>query len=118
MYLNSQWFVGLNEEGFVTVFQGRPEQVLGWSLRTTQQESDLHVTDLPQSFQEKVQVGIPEQSEADAQERVKVLEGLATDPEFKRPPAKTPVPTPTPTPTRDTAPEETSNNKRDRKGNN
>jgi serine/threonine protein phosphatase PrpC len=72
--LGNSWYVGVNEGGFVTVYEGIPEEVAGLSLKDEIEVSDLRVTQLPDFLAENVADGIKKDSLEDAQSHVAILE--------------------------------------------
>ena len=80
--LSNSYFVGADEEGYVTIFKGRPEEVAGVSLREEEERTDLLVADLPEFLQGNVEEGIKVDSLEEAQAQVKELTDRANDAEF------------------------------------
>jgi len=72
--LGNSWYVGVNEDGFVTVYEGIPEEVAGLSLNDEIEVSDLRATQLPDFLAENVADGIKKDSLEDAQSHVAILE--------------------------------------------
>jgi PPM family protein phosphatase len=77
--LDNSYFVGLDDEGFVTLYRGIPEEVFGVSLKKVEQHTDLAVDDLPEFRQDDVQAGMKSDSLADAEETLANLQELRTD---------------------------------------
>lgn len=92
--LANSWFVGVNEDGFVTIYRGVPDEIAGLSFSDTEQETDLALDDLPEFKRVDVEEGISADSREDAEETVADLRELSSDPEFG------PRPSPSPSPTR------------------
>ncbi|MEA2434113.1 MAG: family protein phosphatase [Actinomycetota bacterium] len=80
--LSNSYFVGADEEGYVTIFKGRPEEIAGMSLRESEEQTTLKVADLPQFLRGDVEEGIKVDSLEEAQNRVTELEDRAGDAEF------------------------------------
>jgi hypothetical protein len=78
-YLDNQWYVGLNENDVVTVFQGVEGSFLGMELSSTSQVSDppIALKDLPQAQQDSVKEGLLADSEDDALAEVDKLRSQA-----------------------------------------
>ena len=55
--LSNSWFVGLNEDRTVTIYQGIPEEIAGRSFNDVERETDIAEEDLPQSFREDIEEG-------------------------------------------------------------
>lgn len=72
--LNNSWYVGLNEDGFVTIYQGIPDEIAGLTLDEEASATDIHVDDLPEFRRNDVRTGIKVDSEAEARETVDNLE--------------------------------------------
>lgn len=92
--LANSWFVGVNEDGFVTIYRGVPDEIAGLSFSDTEQETDLALDDLPEFKRVDVEEGISADSREDAEQTVADLRDLSSDPEFG------PRPSPSPSPTR------------------
>ena len=56
--LDNSWFVGANEDGNVTIYQGIPEEIAGLDLKDEQEVTDVQVDDLPEFLQGNVEEGI------------------------------------------------------------
>ena len=81
--LSNSWFVGVNEAGVVTIFQGRPEEVAGFSLSEEHDVSDLALAQVPEFLRDNVREGIKVDSLEEARERVADLEERAQDEEIR-----------------------------------
>jgi PPM family protein phosphatase len=75
--LGNSYYVGVNEEGLVTIFKGRPEAIAGISLRTQTEQTELAVEELPEFMRDDVQQGIEADSLSDAEQRVETLKTQA-----------------------------------------
>ena len=72
--LGNSWYVGVNDDGFVTVYEGIPEEIAGLSMNEEVEVSDLEVTQLPDFLAENVADGIKKDSLEDARSHVAILE--------------------------------------------
>ena len=72
--LGNSWYVGVNEDGFVTVYEGIPEEVAGLSLNDEIEVSDLRVTQLPDFLGDNVADGIKKDSLEEARSHIAILE--------------------------------------------
>jgi protein phosphatase len=81
--LSNSWFVGVNEAGIVTIFQGRPEEVAGFSLSEEHEESDLALAQVPEFLRDNVRDGIKVDSLDEAEARITDLEERAQDEELR-----------------------------------
>ena len=72
--LGNSWYVGVNDDGFVTVYEGIPEEIAGLSLNEEVEVSDLRATQLPDFLAANVTDGIKKDSLEDAQSHVAILE--------------------------------------------
>jgi protein phosphatase len=75
--LSRSWFVGANEDGFVVVYQGIPEDIMGLDLKDEQDTTALSIDDLPDYLREDVQSGIKVDSEDAAESKVADLRARA-----------------------------------------
>lgn len=75
--LGNSYFVGVDDSGLVTIFQGRPEAVAGISLRSEAQQTQLAIEDLPEFMRDDVEQGITADSLSEARDRVETLEAQA-----------------------------------------
>ncbi len=46
--LEHSWFVGVNDDGLVTIYRGIPEEIAGISFRKEHEVSDVALADLPE----------------------------------------------------------------------
>jgi protein phosphatase len=72
--LGNSWYIGVNDDGFVTVYEGIPEEVAGLSLNDEIEVTDLQVNDLPGFLGENVTDGIKKDSLEDARSHIAILE--------------------------------------------
>ena len=75
--LDNSYFVRSNEQGFVTIYRGIPDEIAGFSFREVEQETELPVEDLPEFLQEDVQEGMRFDSLAEAEDTLANLEERA-----------------------------------------
>jgi PPM family protein phosphatase len=80
-YLNSQWYVGLNDDNVVTIFNGVDGDVFGYSLSSVAKVSDppIALADLPESERASVKDGLTVDSEEEAQEKLESLRDQAQE---------------------------------------
>jgi PPM family protein phosphatase len=89
--LSNSYFVGVNDGGMVTIYQGIPDEIAGFDLRDEAQATDLALDELPSFMQDDVEEGIRADSLGEAEATVTNLESRAE--EFNAPepePTKTP----------------------------
>ena len=82
--LSNSWYVGVNDDGLVTVFEGIPEEVAGLSLNEEVEVSDIRVDELPGFLGENVTDGIKKDSLEEAQSHIAILEEQVEDEEQQR----------------------------------
>lgn len=75
-YTQSQFYVGVTDEGYVAVFKGVPGTIAGLSLSDVDTRSEVKVDALTQVAQDRVRKGIAAATETEAQQ---ILSGLTTD---------------------------------------
>ncbi|MGH2699649.1 MAG: Stp1/IreP family PP2C-type Ser/Thr phosphatase [Actinomycetota bacterium] len=68
--LANAWFVGVNDEGFVTVYEGIPEEVAGLDLSEEVEVSDVRAAQLPDFLSEVVAEGIKMDSLEEARAQI------------------------------------------------
>jgi serine/threonine protein phosphatase PrpC len=81
--LSNSWYVGVNEAGVVSIYQGRPEEVAGFSLSEEHEASDLALAEVPEFLRDNVRDGIKVDSLEEAQARIADLEERARDEELR-----------------------------------
>lgn len=74
--LNHSWFVGVNDEDVVTIYQGRPEEVLGISMKEVAEETGITLEDVPEFKRADLEEGIKTDSLEEARATVDSLEEL------------------------------------------
>lgn len=72
--LSNSWFVRLSDEGVVTIYQGIPEEIAGFTFADVQEESDVSSEDLPESYRDDVEEGKKFASLEDAESYVTNIE--------------------------------------------
>lgn len=82
--LSNSWYVGVNEDGFVTVYEGIPEEVANLSLREELEVTDIELNQLPDFLAENVSEGIKKESLEDARAQIANLEGQVEADEQRR----------------------------------
>lgn len=85
--LSNSYFVGTDEDGMVTIYRGIPEEVAGLSLKESEEQTQVAVTDLPDFLRGDVEEGIKADSLEDARTKVENLEERANDSDFTKPTA-------------------------------
>ncbi|NUT22869.1 MAG: serine/threonine-protein phosphatase [Hamadaea sp.] len=75
-YTQSQFYVGVTEDGYVAVFKGVPGSIAGLSLSDVDTQSQVKVDALTQVAQDRVRKGIAAATETEAQQ---ILVGLTSD---------------------------------------
>jgi protein phosphatase len=72
--LTNSWYVGLNDDGFVTIYEGIPDEIAGLTLKKEERATETHVDDLPEFRRNDVRSGIKVDSLGEARETVENLE--------------------------------------------
>ncbi len=72
--LSNSWFVGLNEDGVVTIYQGIPEEIAGRTFADEDRVTGIQEEDLPQSFRDDIEEGRKFDSSAEAEAYISNLE--------------------------------------------
>lgn len=83
--LDNSWFVGVNEQGAVTIFRGIPEDIGALTLKEEHAITEVPLTSLPEFKRDEVQQGIKVKSLDEAERTVEDLEQLAGDRDFGDP---------------------------------
>ena len=86
--LSNSWYVGVNDDGFVTVFEGIPEEIAGFTLSEEIEVTDIRASDLPGFLSENVADGIKKDSLQDARTQITNLEEQVEADEPKREPRR------------------------------
>ena len=53
--LSNSWFVGLSDDGVVTIYQGIPEEIAGASFADVEEETGIAEADIPESFRDDIE---------------------------------------------------------------
>jgi PPM family protein phosphatase len=77
--LNRSFYVGLDDDGLVTLYRGIPDEIAGFSFKEAEQETAMSVDDLPEFLQDDVEEGIKADSLAEAEETLANLEQQVRD---------------------------------------
>ena len=86
MYLRtSSWYVGLNEDDRVTIYEGRPENLFGIDLDEEVEVTDLKLADLPENLRDNVEEGQDAESREEAEKIVNDLQQRAKDVQESKP---------------------------------
>ena len=72
--LSNSFYVGVNEEGLVTVYEGIPEEIAGLTLREEVEVSDIEADQLPGFLSDNLAEGIKKDSLEDARDQIANLE--------------------------------------------
>jgi protein phosphatase len=78
-FIHNSWFVGANDEGFVAVYRGIPDDIAGLELKTEEDTTEIALADLPESTRANVEEGIKVDSEDEAESTVDNLANLADE---------------------------------------
>lgn len=83
--LANSWFVGVNDDGQLTIFRGIPDDVAGLTLKEEEKVSGVDLESLPDFKRDEVRDGIRVDSLAEAEATLDNLTRLAEDTEFHQP---------------------------------
>ena len=72
--LSNSWFVRLSDDGVVTIYQGIPEEIAGFSFADVHEASDVSSEDLPESYRDDVEEGKKFESAEEAETYVEGIE--------------------------------------------
>jgi protein phosphatase len=81
--LDNSWFVGVDDQGAVTIYKGIPDEIAGLSLKEVYERSAIEVEQLPDFKRDDVEAGIKVGSLDEAEATVSSLEELTKDPDFE-----------------------------------
>ena len=81
--LDNSWFIGVDEQGAVTIYRGIPDEIAGLSLKEVHERSGIDVDQLPEFKRDEVEEGIKVGSLDEAEATLSDLENLAKDPDFQ-----------------------------------
>lgn len=79
--LEHSWFVGVNDDGLVTIYRGIPEEIAGISFREQHEVSDVALADLPEWKREDVRNEMKFNSLDGARSNITNLERLSRESE-------------------------------------
>ena len=82
--LGNSWYVGVNEEGFVTIYEGIPEEIAGLNLSEEIEVTDIRASQLPDFLGDNLSNGIKKDSLEDARTQITNLESQVEDNEQRR----------------------------------
>ncbi|MGH2790948.1 MAG: BofC C-terminal domain-containing protein, partial [Actinomycetota bacterium] len=77
--LRNSWYVGINEDGFVTVYEGIPEEIAGLTLSKEIEVTDIQSDSLPDFLAENVADGIKKDSLEEARQQISTIEDQVAD---------------------------------------
>jgi len=72
--LGNSWYVGVNDDGFVTVYEGIPEEIAGLTLDKEIEVTDIRPDALPDFLAENVADGIKKDSLEEARQQISTIE--------------------------------------------
>lgn len=81
--LDNSWFIGVDDQGAVTIYRGIPDEIAGLSLKEVHERSEIEVDQLPEFKRDEVEEGIKVGSLDEAEATLSDLENLAKDPDFQ-----------------------------------
>lgn len=55
--LSNSWYVGTSEDGVVTIYQGIPEEIAGWTLADVERTTGIPEEDVPEAFRDDLEEG-------------------------------------------------------------
>ncbi|HJR45272.1 MAG TPA: Stp1/IreP family PP2C-type Ser/Thr phosphatase [Actinomycetota bacterium] len=82
--LANSYFVGADDSGRVTIYRGIPEEIVGLSLKESEESTHVSLQDLPDFIQGDVEEGIKAESLQDARDKVADLQERAQDRDFDK----------------------------------
>lgn len=77
--LRNSWYVGVNEGGFVTVYEGIPEEIAGLTLAKEIEVTDIQSDALPDFLANNVADGIKKDSLEEARAQISTIEDQVAD---------------------------------------
>jgi len=84
--LDNSWFVGVDQNDRVTIYNGIPEEIAGMELRRKEEVTSTQLAELPEFLRDGVQEGIKVETLQEAQDTVRDLNDRAR--EFAGEPAR------------------------------
>ena len=82
--LANSWYVGVNKDGFVTVYEGIPEEIASLNLSEEIEVTDIRASQLPDFLSDNLSSGIKKDSLEDARTQITNLESQVEDNEQRR----------------------------------
>ena len=95
-FTQSQYYVGVTDDGAVAIFRGIPGEIAGLNLSTVDYVSDTRIEDLTEGAQQQVRAGIQADNESEAHQALDQLLDPNNDsllPVCQTAPSVTPTPT-------------------------
>jgi protein phosphatase len=92
--LSNAWYVGVSDDGYVTIYKGVPEEIAGLNLSDEEEKTDLALNTIPEFKRPDVVDGIEVDSRAEAEATIADLQELAGDPDFGTKASPSPSPSP------------------------
>lgn len=77
--LRNSWYVGVNEDGFVTVYEGIPEEIAGLTLAKEIEVTDIQSDALPDFLADNLADGIKKDSLEEARAQISTIEDQVAD---------------------------------------
>lgn len=77
--LRNSWYVGVNEDGFVTVYEGIPEEIAGLTLAKEIEVTDIQSDALPDFLADNLVDGIKKDSLEEARAQISTIEDQVAD---------------------------------------
>jgi PPM family protein phosphatase len=74
--LDNSWFVGVNDDGFVTIYSGIPDEVAGFELWRVEQVTDISVSELPSFARDNVRQEMKFDSLSEAETNITNIERI------------------------------------------
>lgn len=95
--VNNSWYVGVDADDKIGIYQGIPEEILGMEFSDRVRTTDLTLSDLPENLRDTFVDGRKVESRAEAERVLGDLKDRATDfEEIKKKPTSSPSPSPEP----------------------
>lgn len=81
--LDNSWFIGVDEQGAVTIYKGIPDEIIGISFKSVHERSKIDLDQLPDFKRDEVAEGIKVDSLDEAEATLASLEELVNDKDFE-----------------------------------
>jgi serine/threonine protein phosphatase PrpC len=75
--LRNSWYVGVNDDGFVTLYEGIPEEIAGLTLDKEIEVTDIRPGTLPDFLADNIADGIKKDSLEEARQQISTIEDQA-----------------------------------------